>query len=217
MIARLSAAAVMIVAAVLLLLLARDTWHWSRAMRDGDARAAQGFAPPQAWRAHTTLPTAWSRDLLGLNDDIEFRQTMVDTLFQSDRVPTSTQQRQRAVLESALVRISRSDTDAARASMAADTVGVLFYFDPPTPGSAANPYQSQDEAGPSGALSPSDRALAEFQLAVRLDPSNTNAQKNLEILLRELKSQPNNRTPRSGQGDKLGTKGSGSQLPGHGY
>jgi hypothetical protein len=217
MIRRLVAAGAMIAAAVFLLLVARDTWHWSRAMRDGDARAALGSAPPQAWNAHTTLPAKWTRDLLGLNDDIEFRQTMVNTLFQSGSVPTAQEQRQRAVLESALVRISRSDTDTARASIAADTVGVLFYFDPPTPGSAQNPYQNQDAAGPSGALSPSDRALAEFQLAVRLDPNNTNAQKNLEILLRETRPEPTNRTPRTGQGDKFGTKGSGSQSPGHGY
>lgn len=215
MIRRLVAAGVMIAAAAFLLLVARDAWHWSRAMRDGDARAATGGTP--TWNAHTTLPASWTRDLLGLNDEIQFRQTLVDALYKPVSVGTSEQQRQHAVLESALVRISRGDTDPVRAAMAADAVGVLFYFDPPTPGSAANPYQSQDTAGPSGALSPSDRALAEFELAVRLDPTNTNAQKNLEVLLRELKSEPNNRTPRTGQGDKLGTKGSGSQLPGHGY
>src|SRR5262249_24236550 len=161
-------------------------------------------------------PSNWTRSLLGIDDDIDFRQTLAPALFQSDRVTTAAAQKQRVILESALVRISRSDTNAARASQAADTLGVLFYYDPPTPANAENPYQS-DDAAPSGALAPSARALAEFQLAVRLDPSNVNAQKNLEILLREIKAQPTDKTPRVGAGDRFGNKGSGSRLPGHGY
>lgn len=217
MIARLVAAAAMLAVAVLLLLFARDTWHWARAMRDADARAATGYVGPGAWNAQTTLPSGFVRRILALDDDLTFRREVVQALRQAAHVPEAKEQRERLVLESALARLSRDDGDPARAASAADDLGALLYFDPPSPGGAPNPYQDPSQAAPSGVQSPSEKARAEFELAVRLDPTNAVAQRNLEVLLRETSPTSNRQQPRAGRGERRGTKGAGSRLPGHGY
>lgn len=217
MIRRLIAAAVLLVAAVLLALFARDTWHWSRALHDADTRAANGYVLPGAWAAHTTLPAGLVRQALAIDDDLAFRRAATEALREDARAPDTRDQRQRTILESTLVRISRTDENAARAASAADDLGVLMYSDPPSPNNAKNPYQDPTQGASSGELSPSQKALAEFQLAVRLDPSNAIAQRNLEVLLRETDQTTKIDTPRRGAGDAAGTKGSGSRAPGHGY
>jgi hypothetical protein len=214
---RLVAAGVMLALAVVLVLVARDAWHWSRAMRDADQRASFGYVPPQAWNAKTTLPSHLVRRLLGIDDDLTFRQAAMAAQREYAHVPTLQQQQQRSILESALARISRSDPDHVRAASAADDLGALLYFDPPSPGNAQNPYQDPSLAPATGEASPSAKALNQFELAVRLDPANDNAQKNLEVMLREAQSKPKNQTNRVGVGERLGTKGSGSRNPGHGY
>lgn len=217
MIRRLVAAAVMLVLAVLLVLVARDAWHWSRAMHDADARASLGYVSPDAWSAKTTLPSHVVRSLLGIDDDLAFRQATMGALTAYAHVPTAQQQRQRSILESALARISRGDADHRRAASAADDLGALLYFDPPSPGNAQNPYQDPSLAPASGDESPSQKALDQFTLAVRLDPENVTADRNLEVLLREASRKSKNQSTRVGVGERLGTKGSGSRLPGHGY
>lgn len=217
MIRRLVAAGVMLAVAVVLLLAARDAWHWERALRDGDARAALGYVPPRTWRAQTTLPSHFVRGLLGIDDDLAFRRTMEQALYGNAHRPTTEARRGRSILESALARLTRDDTNPVRAAAAADALGVLLYFDPPTPGNAKNPYQNPNEAAPSGAQTPTQKALAQFELAVRLDPENAVAQRNLETLLRASQKPKKQQTPRSGAGERYGTKGSGARLPGHGY
>lgn len=218
MIRRLVAAGAMLVLAVLLVLLARDTWHWSRAMHDADARASLGYVSPGAWSAKTTLPSHFVRSLLGIDDDLAFRRAAMGALTAYANAPTAQQeQRRRSILESALARISRGDADRARAASAADDLGALLYFDAPSPGNAQNPYQDPSLAPASGDESPSQKALDQFTLAVRLDPENATAQRNLEVLLREASRKSRNQTTRVGVGERLGTKGSGSRLPGHGY
>lgn len=217
MIRRLVAAAAMLAAAVVLLLLARDAWHWQRAMRDADARAAVGYVSPGAWAAQTTLPSKLVRGLLGVDDDVAFRRTIEQGLYTNAHKPTTEARRGRTIVESALARLTRSDGNPVRAAAAADDLGVLLYFDPPTPSNAANPYQNPNQAAPSGAQTPTQKALAEFELAVHLDPDDATAQKNLETLLRASASSKKQQTPRAGAGERLGTKGSGARLPGHGY
>jgi hypothetical protein len=210
------AAGAMLVLGAALLLAARDAWRWQSAMRDADARAALGPVSGDAWDASTVYPSSLARRVLGVDDDVAFRRTAEQALFQAVHVPNAEQAKERAVIESALARMSRDDTEPARAAAAADDLGVLFYFDPPTPANAQNPYQSPSNSA-SGSASPSERAEAEFLLAVRLDPRNDNALRNLEMMLRAISPSSKNQTPRSGLGDRLGAKGSGSRLPGHGY
>ena len=66
-------------------------------------------------------------------------------------------------------------------------------------------------------LTPEQKAMEQFLLAVRLDPSNDNAQRNLELMLRQPAPPQHKSVPHAGGGDRAGRKGSGAQDPGHGY
>ena len=100
-----------------------------------------------------------------------------------------------------------------RGSPAATTTWCELPRPPTILGRSCTPTQAAD----SGQQSPTDKSLAEFELAVRLDPSNVTAQRNLEVLLRIVRSKGKQQQTRVGAGDRLGTKGSGSREPGHGY
>jgi hypothetical protein len=217
MIRRLAAAVVMLAAAVVLGLFARDTWHWQRAIEDADARAAYGPISPDAWSAQTTLPAGLSRSVLGIGDDLRFRTAAMRALRQVDKHGNEKNQKQRSVLETALGRLVRTDTDPARASLAADYLGVLLYNDPPSPDQAANIYEDPTQTGPSDLLTPEQRAEAQFVSAVRLNPSDDNAARNLELMLHRPQPLDRRSAPHAGGGDNSGNKGSGARPAGHGY
>jgi hypothetical protein len=217
MIRRLLAAAAMLAVALFLVLLARDAWHWDRAIRDADARAAVAPISPAAWQAKTTLPSSLTRSLLGINDDLTFRRTMMRAIHAASHFQSTSTQKQRSIVETALARIARNDSDPVRASRAADYLGVLLYTDPPSPDQAANAYQDPSQSGPANQATPEQKAMAQFLNAVRLDPNNDNAQRNLERMLRQPQPPPHKGTPQPGGGDKFGHKGSGARPPGHGY
>lgn len=217
MIRRLAAAAALLAAATFLVLFARDVWRWDRAVRDADTRAAVAPVSPSAWQAHTTLPSALTRRLLGINDDLVFRRTMMRAIQANSHFQTTATQKQRAIVETALARIARDDPDKARASRAADYLGVLLYTDPPSPDQAANAYQDPSQSGPSNQLTPEQKAMLQFLSAVRLDPNNDNAQRNLERMLHQPLPPPHQGSPRAGGGERFGHKGSGARPPGRGY
>ncbi len=217
MIRRLVGAAALLVVATALVLLARDTWRWERAVHDADARAALAPISPAAWQADATLPAGLARRLLGLSDDLAFRRASMEAIRTASRAATTGSQKQRSILESALARIARSDPNPTRASRAADYLGVLLYSDPPSPDQAANPYGDPTQGGPSSQQTPEQKALAQFVNAVRLDPGDDSAQRNLERMLRQALPPPRKGVPQPGGGEKFGHKGSGARAPGHGY
>jgi hypothetical protein len=213
---RLLAAAVMLLAAAFLTLLARDTWHWSRAMHDADARAAIAPVSPNAWRADATLPSGLAKRLLGIDDDLAFRATAMRALQTASHTPSAKTQKARSVVEAALARIARGG-DPVRGSIAAGYLGVLLYADPPSPDQAANAYVDPTQTGPSNQQTPEQRAQVQFENAVRLDPGNDNAQRNLELMLRQPTPAPHHGSPQAGGGERLGRNGSGARPAGRGY
>jgi hypothetical protein len=211
---RLVAALLLTGCAVFLLLLARDVWHWGRAMHDADARAAVQPVGPDAWNADTVLPGSLVRGVLGINDDLAFRKAVMDTATLIRHHGGSGNQQ--ILVETALAHVVLTDPSHARASIAADYLGVLLYGDHTSPQRAISPYYNSKNPG-STSQTPEQKAIAEFQTAVRLDPGNANAKKNLETLLHTSKPQSQKSQPKPGSGDKVGSKGSGHQLPGYGY
>ena len=107
MIRRLVAAAVLLVAAVFFVLLARDAWHWSRAIRTPTharrsrrSRRAPGRRTrrcPPAWRAACSGSTTTSRSARTAMRGTASRRAGGD----------AKNQKQRAVVETALARIAR--------------------------------------------------------------------------------------------------------------
>ena len=217
MIVRLGAAAGMLAVALLLALYARDVWRWQRAVEDADARARLGHVAPTAWRADTVLPQSWSRSRLGLDDDLVFRRTTALALTHVSEQGTADNQKTRGIIETALARIARNDTNHVRASQAADILGVLLYNDPISPDQAANAYQDPQETGPDEQKTPEEKAESQFITAVRLDPANENAARNLELMLRRPGPPPHRGAPKAAAGEHLGNKGSGAREAGHGY
>jgi len=216
MIRRLLAAAVLLVAAVFMLLLARDAWHWQRAMADADTRASIGDISPTAWSANATMPHDPARRLLGLDDDIEYRATATrGAVLAANQVSPATF-KERAIVETALQRIGSDSSDPERASVAADLLGVLRYTDPPSPDQVESAYEG-DQSGRTTQQTPEQKAVEQFLLAVRLDPGNDSAQRNLELMQRQPVPPKHKSVPHAGGGDRAGRKGSGAQDPGHGY
>lgn len=186
--------------ALVALLIARDAWHWDKAMRDAGARAQVAPLGPRAWSAATTVPFDPARRLLGIEDDLEFRRLYATAWLAASRPAPSKGTSPRPPAEAALGRVSRTDTNPQRSSAAANLLGVLFFTDPDDP-----------EA------SPAERAVAAFQDAALLDPTNAVAKTNLELILRQLTSSELKGRSSPGGGDTGGKGGAGLAPGGKGY
>jgi hypothetical protein len=189
-----------LLAAVLALLLARDVWHWRKAIRDADARAQIQTLDASTWRAGETLPWHAARNLLGVRDDIAFRRLYVRAAYLATKPPREDRTRLRTPNEVLLKRAISVERDPARASAAANVLGLLLFTDP------ADIDSGQAE-----------RAVGAFQDAVLIDPRNDAAKSNLELMLRQIQSQSPKGRSSPGGGDTGGKGGVGLDKPGRGY
>lgn len=197
---RLVAAAACAAFAVAALVFARDTWHLEKAMRDADARAPVGAAGPASWQAAQSFPFGAPRRVLAVDDDIAYRSLYVQALALSREEVTEEDARRRTPVEVALRRFVLDDGQPVRAARAANLLGVLLFTDPDDP-----------------EVSPAQRAIGEFQSAVLLDPGNDVAKANLELLLRQLRSQSPSGQSSPGGGDQAGSSGVGQAPAGDGF
>ena len=203
---RLALAAIALTAAVFAALLAADLRSWQDGVRAGDTQYAQTPAAA-TWITPTVLPFHLARGILGISDQVAYRraaQTFVAVHALGNGFDNGySESRARADLEIVLSNLARG-TDHARDSAADNLLGILAYSDTQTRG-AAQP-------------APVDRAVADFQSAVQLDPSNADAKFNLEWLQRDLVAHGtrSGNTSSSG-GSKRGHKGAGGGAPGKGY
>lgn len=165
----LGAAAACAVLAVAAALLARDVGRRHDALRAGDIAAAGGAGD---WSVDETLPFAPARRLLGLDDDLAFREALMRFRRARNRVPEFQQsaagQTTRLEAQTALAHTIRIDRDRARASAASNLLGILSVLD------AAAAARGGDNSA--------DRAIFAFRDAVTLDPRNEQAKTNLELL-----------------------------------
>lgn len=203
---RLALAAIALAAAVFAALLAADLRSWRDGVGAGDTQYEQTPALA-AWTTPTVLPFHLARGILGISDQIAYRraaQTFVAVHALGNGFDNGySESRARADLEIVLSNLARG-TDHARDSAADNLLGILAYSDTQTRG-AAQP-------------APVDRAVADFQSAVQLDPSSADAKFNLEWLQRDLVAHGTRagNTSSSG-GSKRGHKGAGGGAPGKGY
>jgi hypothetical protein len=187
-------------------LLATDVRAWQSALRADDAAAVARPAEVMPRGANEALPFHVARDLLGLRDDLELRRALV--LFHAGytRVPSADQSSRgaaaRAGAEAALERFFRGETDARRASAAANLLGVLQLVD-----------AAIAEVGNGASVG---RAIVELQNAIRLDPSNDDAKANLELAMAQAPPDSPFRSSRLGaRGKKHG--GASESSAGRGY
>jgi hypothetical protein len=106
-------------------------------------------------------------------------------------------------VEAELAALGRGGNRVA-ASTADNLLGILAYSDATGSGPVAP--------------APVDQAVADFQAAVRLDPTNEHAKRNLELLLHTLLAHGvrhgSNNSP---GGATRGHRGAGGGIPGRGY
>lgn len=199
------AAAVCVVCAVLAALLARDVGRWPGAIRSGDLAAAGSAQSHRAvWSVDETLPFTPARRLLGVEDDVAFRQAVV--LFRRAHTPDPTFAASpegamiRIRAETALAHTIRTDSNHKRASAAENMLGILALVDAATARTANATV---------------DRSVLAFQDAIRLDPSNEQAKQNLELLFRQSSFRTSVRGRERLQ--RSAHAGASASAPGHGY
>jgi hypothetical protein len=204
--ARVAAVVVLLAAAFVLAALAVDVLHWRDAMRMGDRELAASPADA-AWHPSTVFPASVGRDVLGLETSLRLRRAM--QTFAAVRAAGSgydnglSESRARGVLEADLSDLALA-RDHAIASDADNLLGILAYTD-------------ATQSGPI-APAPVDQSVADFQAAVRADPTNADAKFNLELLLHDLLAKGTKTGPSSTAGGPAkGHHGAGGGIPGRGY
>lgn len=193
-------------AAAVAALLATDVRAWQSALAADDARAVArpGKAMPRG--ADEILPFHVSRDVLGLQDDLELRRALV--LFHAGYTGIPSQDESvagsaaRAGAETALERVVQAEGDRRRASMAANLLGVLELVDA--------------SAGVTGSDASIGRAIVELQNAIRLDPTDDDAKANLELAMAEAPPDSPFRTSRLGSSSRR-HGGASESSAGRGY
>ena len=219
---RIAVVATLIGVSVLLALLAHDAWQWGTAMRSGDTRSEAQAVSPATYSASTILPGGFVRNVLGIDDDLAYRRAVASAIGVILQAPTATSAGKQAIVaETLLARLTQNDQNKVRASRAADYLGLLFYAERNNPDQVISPYVNPNDAvapqDPSQTTTPEEKALTEFGLAVRLDPSNADAKRHLEEMLHQVHPQSKRVSARNGNGQAVGKGGAGSHAPGYGY
>jgi hypothetical protein len=166
---RLGIAGVLLALAVVAALLAADVRAWPAALERGDA--TYSVAPGQARWTPTTHLGSFAATLLGVSDDVAARVALrrfsqVAGLHQhlNDALDVQTE---RAGAINALDGPA-SSADPTLAAQARTLLGILTF----------------SEAAQGGGISQTNAAIADFTDAVRVDPGNSAAKFDLELLLR---------------------------------
>ena len=202
---RIATACALLIVAAILGCLAADVLGWREAIERGDRTFAR-VAADATWNANALLHADPASDLLGLDLPLRFRsaeRTFVAVQAAGQGFDNGlSETRNRGEAEAELAQLARS-RDHVIASQANNLLGILAFAD-------------SSQTGPSAAA-PVDQSVADFQVAVRLDPTNADAKFNLELLLRQLVARGVRHGPGSSAGATHGRRGAGGGLPGRGY
>lgn len=198
----LGGAALCLALATIAVLAARDAGAWGSSLRAGDVAASQPSVP--SWTPGQLAPFGLTRALLGVDDDLAFRRAVLAFHRARTGIPSFDNGLEGTALrveaEAALARSIRSDPNSARASAAANLLGVLSVI---------------DATSPAGSQTPIERSIFEFLDAIHLDPDNEQAKTNLELIyqLTSPASTPRGSVFRQGRSHA----GASASSPGHGY
>ena len=200
------------VAAAFLVAVAVDVDRWRTTISDDDVRY-RVFSADDLWSPDTVAPLGAGRRLLGVEDDVAFRQALRALRAGELNDPTVSDPNlavKRTEAAERLESIVVADRDDERRSRAANLLGVLG--------------MTVFNSSPSGG-NLTDRselllnAIASFEQAIAIDPGNDEAKYNLQvILLRGQGLLPTEasagRNPAPGG---RGARGAGAGQPGSGY
>ncbi len=202
--ARVLGATVLAVAAVLAALLAGDVRAWPFALDSGDA--AYALRPAVAEWTPTTRLGGLAASLLGVGEDVASRRALAlyrQVVAQQELLSNSLEVETLRVQAETALAAPAASANPSRASQARTLEGILAF------GAA-----SEGGAG----VSQTDAAIADFTDAVSVDPDDTAAEFDLELLLR-LTAAHGERTsagPTNSFG-RTGRRGAAGGSPGSGY
>jgi len=162
-------------AAVVLLLLALDAKSWKRTIARDDLRFRALPTHTDLWRPSTALPGDPASLLIGTDSTVQYRRAL--QYFWFSHVGSNPEVRQdaptlRADAQDKLQHLMTAGPNVHQRSAAANLLGVLVVTTP----SIAN--------DPKAITQTLTRSAQYFQEAIAIDPSNTNAKENLELVLR---------------------------------
>lgn len=192
-----------LVTALLLLLGALDVRAWDQAFARGDRNSETRRG--SRWVAATRLPGDPAGRALDVAGNFAIRRA-VTSFVAADRVKRGfdngvTRSRLRAHAEAQLTDVAVG-ARAADASQADVLLGILAAY-----GGSTSAGETADE-----------RARDLFEAAVRLDPRNDAAKRNLELVLRRLRAIATRTGAGNGSGRSgHGRRGAGAGSPGRGY
>ena len=187
---------------------ASDVGRWRDAIGAGDVRYRTSPESEGLWQSDERLPAGLAKTLLGVGDDVRFREALrafrlsrLDLGITSDPKLALARGEARARLQ----EIAGGSGDPRRRSRAMGLLGVLSF--------ASALSEARDQA-----LHITD-AVAAFQGAIALDPTNAEPKANLELSLQRGRGlQPTESA--GGQNPSpggAGAKGAGVGDPGSGY
>ena len=158
------------------------------------------------WRADTILPVRLSRDLLDVEEDVQFREVLQQfALARVRELPRDQRDlAKRGAVETELARLGETSLGPVRQARLANLSGALSFEE-----------ARFDEGQRATFLR---RSLAEFRKAIQLDPANEDAKYNLELVLRLIQSVDQEAGSGGGgaRGDTQAT-GAGAATSGSGY
>jgi hypothetical protein len=158
----------------LVALLAVDVSVWRSTVARDDLRFRALPAHRNLWRPPTTLPGDPASLLIGTGTTISYRRALQDFWFSrigSNPVVREDTPTLRAAAQNKLLTLISSAPSTQQRSTAANLLGVLVVTTP----------SIGDSGGTTQILT---RAAQYFQEAIALNPGNTNAKENLELVLR---------------------------------
>ena len=171
------AAAACVALAALLAVTAVDARRWDDAVAAGDVRYRGAPEDQKLWHPSTLAPGDPAGKLLGVGDDVRFREAVralrlgrLDLGFSSDPAIALP----RAEAQARLAKVAESDPELQRRSRGLGLLGVLSF--------AGSFYESRGQA------SLVAEAVSAFQGAIALDPGNEEAKANLEQALQRRRS-----------------------------
>jgi hypothetical protein len=168
------------VAAVLLLLAAFDVQRWNEGIAEDDVRFGTAPGAADLWQPATLLPGDPIRRVLGLGDDIRYRDAVQSFFASHPREPAFQHPELEAARVDAQVELraaAEAETNLERRSELINLLGALS--------TAVAPRQEQQRR-----VESLDAAAAFFTEAIRLDRTNQDAMFNLEVVLRRLQDEP---------------------------
>ena len=193
-----------VLASVGLIVLALDVLRWDQQLSEQDVRFRAVPERARYSEPSALFPLRLAERALAARDDVAFRrQLQAYVRVRPGSVVDALEFEQlRGEVQIELARVSRVDPDAKRRSRAANMIGVLA-LDPQLAPTAQEEFSNLVKG-----------AIDAFRYAVELDPSNSEAKRNLELALRIPGTATLPPNAPSGSGDVgrtagLGTTGTG--------